>query len=163
MQRTVLSFLVNTCLLFSGFVVAFSDMLMQVQYHIGNHKGINDNNIVLGTTYSEWSLIHKISASVLFFFIICHVVLHKKWYKIVITKRLMVKNKEVISLTIIVVLAATLGYIPWLIDIAGGDIPMRKVFVEIHDKIALALIIYLVLHIVKRLKWFIITFEKLRN
>ena len=163
MKSTSLSLKINLGLFFSGLVMAFSGLVIQICYHIGNHEGIDNYDTVLGINYSGWSLVHKISIIVFSIFMIYHVVLHWKWYKTVIKKRLISKNKQVITLSIIFILVAISGYIPWLIKLIGGETPMRKVFIEIHDKIALILTVFLLLHILKRMKWFIMTFNKLRN
>lgn len=38
----------------------------------------------------------------------------------------------------------------------------RKTFIEIHDKLAIILTIYLILHIIRRMKWFFTTFDKIK-
>lgn len=159
MRKTVLKFLVNTGLLLWGSVMAFSGLLLQIQYHIGNHGDINHSDTILGIDYLGWSLVHKISASVFFIFMISHIILHRKWYKAVLKKKLFAKNRQVLTLSAVFVLVAISGYIPWLIMFINGATPIRKTFIEIHDKIALILVVYLALHISKRLKWFINAFK----
>jgi hypothetical protein len=163
MKRQALSFAINLGLLFLGFIMAFSGLLIQIKYHMGHHGGIDINNSVLGISYYDWSDIHKISIIFISIFMIFHFVLHWKWYKTIIKKNLITKNIQVITLTIVFILVAITGYIPWLIKLMGGEEITRKTFIEIHDKLALILFMYLILHIIKRLKWFITTFDKLKN
>lgn len=162
MKSSSFSLKINLGLLFFGFIMAFSGLLIQICYHIGNQEGIHNYDTVIGINYSGWSLVHKISIIIFSIFMIYHVVLHWKWFKTVVKKRLISKNKQVITLSIIFILVAISGYIPWLIKLIGGETPMRKAFIEIHDKITLILTVFLLLHISKRMKWFITTFNKLK-
>ncbi|HUX55138.1 MAG TPA: DUF4405 domain-containing protein [Williamwhitmania sp.] len=163
MKRHAYSFAVNLGLLFSSLIMVFSGLLIQVKYHMGNHGDIAINDHALGISYSGWSSIHKVSIIILSLFMVFHIVLHWKWYSMVIRKKLIAKNIQLITLTILFTLVAITGYIPWLIRIMDGDEVTRKTFIEIHDKLALILVIYLVLHIIKRFKWLITTFYKLMN
>jgi len=160
MKNDIKSFIINLGLLFLGFLTVFSGLLIQFQYHIGNHSR---ENYSLGLDYSSWSDIHKISIIILSIFVIFHISLHWKWYKTVIGKGLLNKNKQVITLTIIFVVVAITGLVPWIIDLMEGNELSRKGFIEFHDKIAIILSIYFILHVVKRLKWFIATFEKIKK
>lgn len=162
MKNSIFKFINNLVLLFSGSVIAFSGLLIQFNYHIGNHGEININQTVLGINYFGWSDIHKISIIFFSIFMIVHIIQHWKWYKTIIRKSLIAKNIQVITLSVVFILAATTGYIPWLVNLTGGDDSTRKAFIEIHDKIVLILLVYLILHVIKRLKWFITTFDKMK-
>lgn len=154
---------INLGLLLSGLLTICSGLLIQIQYHMGNHGNKLLNNYVLGLNYSTWSYIHKFSIIIFSILVAFHISFHWKWYKIVIAKRLLNKNKQVILLTIIFVLVAITGFIPWIIDLLEGSKMTHKAFIEIHDKIAVILSIYFILHMIKRLKWFLTTFEKLNK
>lgn len=130
---------------------------------MGNHGNIPINEFVMGMNYQGWSVIHKISIVALSLLMICHVYLHWKWYKGVITKKLISKNQQVLILSFLFVVVAITGLTPWFIDLLNGDEMQRKIFIEIHDKVTLILAIYLILHIIKRLRWFLIVFEKMKN
>lgn len=160
MKKYIKSFIVNLGLLFSGFSTVFSGLLIQFQYHIGNH-GIDKYSFGLG--YSSWSVIHKISIVILSVLSVFHISLHWKWYKTVIEKGLLNKNKQLITLTIIFVIVAITGFVPWIIDLVEGNELFRKGFIELHDKIAIILSIYFILHIAKRFKWFLTTFERIKK
>lgn len=154
------NFIVNLGLLIFGFLTVFSGLLIQIQYHLGNH-GTND--YAIGINYSGWSDIHKISIVSLSILMIFHIIRHWKWFKTVIKKRLISKNKQAITLTLLFVLVAITGFFPWFIYLTKGDEMIRITFIEIHDKLAIILSIYFVLHVIKRLKWFFTAFEKLTN
>lgn len=160
MGKNINQFIINLGLLILGIATVFSGMLIQVKYHMGNHGNIAINDFVIGINYQGWSAIHKISIVALSLLMICHVYLHWKWYKVVITKKLISKNQQVLILSLLFVVVAITGLTPWFIDLLNGDEMQRKVFIEIHDKLALILAIYLILHIIKRLRWFLLPLRK---
>jgi len=163
MKKIYSSLIINLGLLSSGLFAIFSGLLIQVQYHIGHHVSDSANKYSLGLNYASWSGLHKFVITFLLVFVVLHIYLHWKWYKAVIAKRLVNKNRQVILLTIIFVLAALTGILPWIIHLAEGNKMLRKAFIEIHDKIAIILAVFFILHIMKRLKWFLITFKKIRE
>jgi len=169
------SFLVNSSLLVSGLVMVFSGLALQLGFHIGNSgrhpvddpislqtveyvhdRTIDSGKFVFGFNYSDWTLVHKIAIVLFSLFMAYHIYIHWKWYKVVFSKGLLVKNAQVITLSIIFILVAITGFVPWVIDWLGSASILRLLFIEIHDKLALVLIIYLILHVVKRAKWFFI-------
>lgn len=163
MGKYISRFIINLGLIVFGIATAFSGMLIQIKYHMGNHGNIVLNESVLGINYQSWSAIHKVSIVVLSLLMIYHVYHHWKWYKGVISKKLITKNQQVLTLTLLFASVAITGLTPWFIDLLKGDEVLRKVFIEIHDKLAIILSIYLILHIIKRLKWFFTTFDKMTN
>lgn len=163
MEKYLKTFAVNLGLLLSGLLTVFSGLLIQVNYHMGNRGNISSSDLTLGINYYGWSDIHKIAIVALSALMVFHVARHWKWYKIVVTKKLVSKNKQVITLTILFVLVAITGFVPWFIDLWNGNEMQRKAFIEIHDKLALFLSVYFALHIIKRIKWFFVAFEKLTN
>lgn len=173
-KQTFNNFRVNILLLVSGLVMVFSGLSLQLGYHRGGpggqqivvHKalhhsmryeqarGIDTRKIVHGFTYSSWSAIHKFAMVLFSLFMIYHIYAHWKWYKGVVAKHLIGKNIQVIFLSALFLLVAVTGFVPWIIDLSGNSIILRIFFIEIHDKIALLLIVFLIIHIVRRLKWF---------
>lgn len=142
----------NPAILVSGMATVFSGLLIQVKYHMGNHGNLTINDHVFGINYKSWSDIHKISVVVLSALMIYHIYRHRKWYKVVILKKRIMKNSQVIILSVIFMLVAITGYIPWLINLLEDDVITRKVFIEIHDKLAIILSLYLILHVIRRRK-----------
>lgn len=163
MEKHTYRLATNIGLLFAGFLTVFSGILIQVKYHMGHHGNHEIENFLLGMNYNNWRVIHKITIVILSFLMIIHTYLHLKWYKGIINKRLFSKNSQVIILTLVFFFVSLTGYIPWIIDMNNGDLVLRKMFIEIHDKLALILTIYLILHLVKRMKWYFITIQKFRN
>jgi NAD-dependent dihydropyrimidine dehydrogenase PreA subunit len=182
-KRTFNNFIINNLLLIFGLAIIFSGLALQLGFHMGSHGGhqsgshemqfesmqyeqlreIDTSKIVCGLNYSDWSTTHKYVIIIFSFLMIYHTYVHWKWYKGVITKHLIHKNKQVIIFSILFLLVAVTGLIPWFIDILGSTSILRMLFIEIHDKITFVLIVYFVLHFIKRAKWFSKTYVKLRN
>ncbi len=158
-QRNSKKLTINLGLIASGLLTIFSGLLIQIQFHIGK----NLNSSVLSFNYSKWVSVHKISIILLSVLMIYHISLHWKWYKTIVTKKLLKKNVQVMTLTFIFLLTAITGFIPWIIYLLKGSEIIRKAFIETHDKLAIILSIYFILHIIKRLKWFTKAFERMRN
>jgi 2-oxoglutarate ferredoxin oxidoreductase subunit delta len=134
--------------------MVFSGLLIQMCYHMGHQGRIDSSKITLGFNYSTWSDVHKISIAVVSILMILHFHLHWSWYKTVLQKKRIVKNVQVITLTLIFLVVAITGMIPWTIHLTGGSEGVRKNVIEIHDKLAIVLFIYLLLHVQKRFRWF---------
>jgi hypothetical protein len=148
-------FIVNVASLISGLLASVSGLVILINYHMGHEGVIISTDMFWRLDYFDWALLHKISVVVFTLFIMYHVVLHWKWYKTIIRKKLVRKNLQVVILSILFLLAAITGFIPWFIQMAEGGEHLRKVFMEIHDKLGLILFIYLILHLIKRAKWFV--------
>jgi len=182
-KRIINKFMTNCMLLFSGIIMVLSGLLLQIGFHIGNtndlhrHKNniqsnsavyeqsreIDPMKIVCGLNYPEWSAIHKISIVCFSLLTAFHIYAHSKWYKSIFTKHLIRKNISVFILSVLFVLVAITGVIPWIIDSAYGTSDLRIMFIELHDKIALFFIIYLILHVLRKSKWFFTTYRNLKN
>lgn len=163
MDKSVFRFIINIGLAIFGIATIFSGLLIQIKYHLGNNGNIAIYSIALGISYKSWSVFHKISIITLSLLAIYHVYLHWKWYKIVFAKKLFTKNQQVLIFSLLFVLVAITGLIPWFIDLLKGNEINRKLFIEIHDKLAIILSVYIILHITKRLKWYYYTFAKIKR
>lgn len=156
-------FIINIGLLLTGFIAVYSGFLIQFSYHMGHHGEIDINRIVLNINYSGWTNIHKIAITLLSVLMVFHTVQHWKWYKTIVKKNLVTKNIQVFILSTVFILVAITGFIPWTIDLTGNDQITRKIFLEIHDKLTIILFIFLILHVMKRLKWFTATLRRSKN
>lgn len=157
------AFIVNLGLLFSGIAMSFSGFLIQFSFHMGHNSVSESVNSVSGIGYDGWAAIHKASIITFSALMLFHFFLHWEWYKTIITRKLAHKNRLQINLLIVFMLTAITGYIPWIISITGGSDFARKSFIELHDKITLLLFVLLIIHLAKRLKWYITAFDKLKN
>ncbi|MDD4644491.1 MAG: DUF4405 domain-containing protein [Bacteroidales bacterium] len=146
--------IVNNLLLVSGIIMTISGLVQQVGFHMDNHGDqLQADQLVWGLEHTEWSVIHKVTIVIFSVLMICHFLTHWKWYKGVISKNLIRKNRQVFILSVLFALVAITGLIPWFIDLSGGTGSLRMILIEIHDKLALFLAIFLILHLVKRIKF----------
>jgi ferredoxin len=176
------NFLINNLLLFCGLLMIFSGMTLQIGFHMDGPERqqivakemqtqsisyelrvIDTSKIVCGFNYSAWSAIHKFVVVFFSLLMIYHTYVHWKWYKGVITKHLIGKNKQITILSALFLLVAVTGFIPWFIDLSGSTSIIRMFFIEIHDKLTLILIIFLILHVVRKAKWFASKYKKLKG
>jgi hypothetical protein len=155
--------ILNFSLLGTGLVMILSGLVIQFKFHIGHHGLPIAGDLAFGLSYSAWAVVHKVSILIVTVLVLIHFVQHVKWYKAIIAKGLLSKNKQTIFLSVMFLIVAVTGYIPWLVHLADGSEMLRKVIIEIHDKLALILSIYLVLHIAQRLKWYISALGKLKS
>lgn len=163
MKKQLSKLSINLGLLICGFLGVVSGLVLQVTFHIGNHGGEAMNGHVRAIGYKGWSDIHKVSILLMSILMIIHIYLHWKWYKTIINKRLFRKNKQVLTLSVIFAAAAISGFIAWIIDFMNASQSIRNTFIEIHDKVALVLVVYLILHVIKRLRWYVSTLNKIKD
>ncbi|HAN19112.1 MAG: hypothetical protein A2X13_02540 [Bacteroidetes bacterium GWC2_33_15] len=182
-DKTFYSFITNNLLLLFGLIMIVSGLVLQLGFHVGSPgeqhesrsgiqsqtvyyeqaRGLDTPDTIGGINYSNWSTLHKFAIVFFSLFMIYHLYIHWKWYKGVISKRLINKNIQVMTLSILFLLVALTGLIPWFIDLSGSVSVLRLIFIEIHDKLALVLVIYLILHVLKRSKWFVTACSKLKR
>ena len=158
----ILNLSINLGLLVFALVMVFSGLYTQINFHMRHHGG-NAGGSAFCLNYYGWSSIHKISAVIVTALMLVHFVTHWKCYKTIIKKKLFAKNRQVIILTLIFIIVAITGYIPWLIKATGRIGITGKIILEIHDKLALVLLIYLILHVVKRFNWYKKAYKQCRN
>jgi len=154
---------INILLFISGVTTAFSGLTIMLHYHMGHPGAISTTSTCLGLEYYDWSVIHKVSTIVLSLLMTYHILLHWKWYKNLFLKNLIVKNKQVVLLSVIFITAFLTGFIPWILQLGEGTDFTRRSILEIHDKIGIVLIVLLVLHVRKRFKWFTSTYTRLKE
>jgi len=157
-----LLFGINSILLLSGITTTFSGLTIMLHYHMGHHGAISTTDTFWGLHYFDWSGIHKTSSIVLTLLMAYHILLHWKWYKNVLFKKLFSKNRQVLLLSIIFIVAFLTGFSPWILQLRVGTNSIRTSLLEIHDKIGIVLIVFLVLHVSKRFKWFKNNFIRLK-
>ena len=160
MNKSIFNLINNIVLLISGIIAAISGLTMQLGFHMHGSHG-NEINTLMGFTFNEWSVIHKVSFVIMSLTIVYHIFIHWKWYKGVLKKHLINKNKVSIYITVVFVLVAITGLAPWFLTLFGGLEHVRKGFIEIHDKLTFGLIALMLLHIVKKFKWYYTSFLKL--
>jgi hypothetical protein len=154
MRRRPVRLLTNFGLLLATAAVVLSGLVIQFGYHMGHHGSIDQAHRVFGMGYMGWSLSHKITIVVLTVLVIVHTIGHWAWYRVVVRKSLYGKNKMATTLTVLFVLAAVTGYLPWIIDWTVQSQTARKGFIEVHDKITWLLSVCFIAHAIRRRRWF---------
>lgn len=141
----------NSILLLTGTIASLSGIAIQIGYHVGSPDSITKaSRTILGFGYADWSVIHKLAIVIFALSGIYHIYVRRKWYKAVLKKPLLRKqNRQVLLLSVFFILSAITGLIPWVIDSFGSTQTVRIIFIEIHDKISLILVIFMVLHIIR--------------
>lgn len=156
--RPYKSMIINLFLLVIGIAIVLSGFILQSQYHMGHHGEIITTDKVWSFDYFQWSFFHKISAILFSILVIIHLLLHDKWVKTVITKKLFRRNRQILILLLLFIVTTITGFIAWFYSLLN-DIMCRKICIEIHDKITLFLFLFLLLHILKRKNWFLNRFK----
>ena len=129
----------NYSMFISGLITVISGIMLQIGYHIGNPSlSIKQTKQLWHLHYNSWQNIHIIAA--LLFLILCgvHIFIHKKIYKIIFQRGLYKRNWQVIILSFLFIISVLTALSPWNM-------------IEIHDKVSILLIVFLVLHLAKRL------------
>lgn len=139
----------NLSLAIVSVLMISSGVVIQLYYHVGRLSSAVD---VWSVRYDQWSVIHKWSALVFLLLIIQHIVIHLKWYKVILQKRLFRKNRNVLILTFLTLFVSITGFIPWAIHFFQGDDSIRHLLIEIHDKTAILFMVFIVQHFLKRMK-----------
>jgi hypothetical protein len=173
-------FVINNLLIITALIMTLSGMVLQIKYHMMSSEQHHQNqelNAAISDTYVHlrnfdttqkfwnvnyygWSLLHKISIKSFSIVMIFHFYFHLEWYKGVIRKNMQKKNIQVMILTLLFFLVAITGFIPWIIELTLKNSQLILTFIEIHDKLTLLFIILLLLHFLKRMKWYQITYNK---
>lgn len=171
-------FWINNGSLVSGALTVISGLVLQLGFHFGHGRQMHEpgreaNNEqmrgfasapdVWGFSYSEWSVFHKYAIVLFALIMIIHIYLHMNWYKAIFSGKAWSKNRQTIILSVLFILTAFSGLIPWLVDLLAGSGNTRLGLIEIHDKLALLLVVFLFLHVAKRQKWYSSTFSKLKG
>lgn len=180
-NKYVVKFVVNNLLLLTGIITIISGLVIQLGFHLGSADKQHGPEIhsqtagigqlretdpagtVWGIDYSAWSAIHKVAIVLLSLLMVYHFIIHWNWYKAVFSRHLISKNRQGIILSFLFLAVASTGLIPWFIELTGGQGNTRVFLIGIHDKLALFLTVYLILHVTRRAKWFSGTFKKLHE
>lgn len=145
---------INLLLIITGTITSLSGIAIQIGFHIKSHDNTDRAyRTVLGLGYVDWCTIHKIVIVIFTLLCIYHVYVHRKWYKVVLAKRLLRrKNRQTLIFSVVFLMSVVTGVISWIIGSFGVFQSLRIQFIEIHDKISLFLVIFILLHVVRRAK-----------
>ena len=136
---------VNMLLLLVGTVMSVSGLYIQLVYHVG--KKAADTAL-----FENLATLHTWAGLIFVPVVMLHLLLHEKWYRAVIKKRLFRKNRVTWLLTLFLLFSVLFGIIPWLISPYNPALHFRFMCIEIHDKTAVVLLLFMIGHALKRKK-----------
>jgi len=137
--------LINIILLLSTIGLVVAGFVLQVNYHIGHHGGIEIADTVWGMDYSSWSTIHKITAILFTFATALHIYHNRKLFK----------NRQKVIFLLILIFTSLTGFLAWYYSYNESSDMTRKILIEIHDKLTLFLSLFMVIHIWNKRRRFI--------
>jgi hypothetical protein len=159
-KRSKMNFLVDCLLIVFGILMIFSGLLLQARYH---GRTMDPLVVTQIPDYIHWTQIHKLSIVIVSILVCFHIPFHIKWYRSVIKKGLIHKNKLTISLTIVFSLSAMTGFWAWLIPVfykGASGLIAEKHIIEIHDKLSIILAVLIIVHVSKKVKWLVMNGKK---
>lgn len=167
-------FIINNLLLLMAIATIVTGVTIQTAFHMGSHqpshhgrtetmtsnlsyetqRGFDSMKEVWGISYHGWSLLHKVSIVALSLLMVLHFYYHWDWYRNLFRQRKASRTIQPLILTILFLIVALTGIIPWIIDSTGGSASLRFMLIEIHDKVTLLLILFLLFHMLQKIQWF---------
>lgn len=149
-NKSDINFYTELFTFFPFIFLAFSGLLIQINYHVGD---LLDEATVLGVNRNGWLYLHKIASLISLLGITIHVFLHTGWIKMLFkrkTLRSANKNTKITVWLLIAFITTSLtGIISWLILPAHA----RLGAIEIHDKIGIILTVLFIIHLVNHWRW----------
>lgn len=151
-RKRHITFLVNIILPVSGTAMAISGFIIQCQYHLlGNHG----ESVFLALNRAQWNDIHVLTSVFFLLVTIYHIYAHRKWYANIFKHSSNLYRRPLIILAVLTFMTVISGLIPLFILYSGNNSAIRFSIIEIHDKIAVLFFIALLLHTIKRIRWYI--------
>lgn len=147
----------NILFLFLTLFVIFSGVYIQLRFHINI---LPDEPIL---SHETWNILHIISSLLFTGLAVYHLFKHKRWYKAVLSKRLLRQNRATLMLTFMLILSAISALLALIARINITTALYRNHMIEIHDKISILFLILLTVHLIRKRKNFRIKaiFDKL--
>ncbi len=139
----------NLCNLVFFLIVTFTGSVIQIRYHI---HGLPEAYPVMGFDKTGWVLLHKASAMVFFAGLVAHCLVN--WGFVATGTRRVLGGKlgpfswHSYWLFLISVPACLTAMVSWVLF--GGEERVRYALVETHDKLGWLLVIFGLIHIIKR-------------
>lgn len=157
-DTTRANFYINLAALVPFMATIATGMVLQLQYHMHH---LPDTALMLGLDRYGWLTLHKVSAVISLACTLHHCAHHRSFIVTVTKKRLFRKkiSSAVVSyyLLLVFVPTALTAIVSWIF--LGGH--ARFILVEVHDKLALLLIVIFAVHMVSRAGWMVRTYRAL--
>jgi hypothetical protein len=138
--------LLNLGLLLFGLASAASGLTLQIKYHMHHQARV----AAAGWDYPSWSLLHKVTSAGLLALVAIHLWVNWKWLRGTWSKGLLQKHRQLVTMSLVFLTAALMGMGAWALDALGVGPQAERIVVEIHDKVTLFLVVYLMLHVWSR-------------
>ncbi len=155
------NFYLNMLNFFPFLMLAATGIVLQFHYHM---EHLPDGQLVAGLDRATWLLLHRIAAAVSLAGITAHCILHRRFIaattRRILDRRSMANVLSSYYLFILIIPTAITGMAPWIT--LNGNTHARLLFVEIHDKLALVLIAFSLVHIGSRAGWMLKTYQRLK-
>lgn len=160
-RDTKIQFFINLSNCFSLSILIITGLVLQFEYHM-YHKP--ELHFVFGFNKFSWLLLHKISSIISLIGIIVHCIIHWKFIS-TITKKIFTKKQKSeflisYSLFIIFIPTALTAISSWIFYKYSDN--TRLLLMEIHDKIALVLIVLSLIHVILRFGRMVKIYQKLK-
>lgn len=142
-------------------ILISSGILLQLEYHMHHQP---DEHLIAGLNRSGWLLLHRITAALSLVGITAHCILHRKFIaattRRILDRRSMANVHTSYYLLILCIPTVITGMASWIA--LNGNTHARLMLVEIHDKLALLMVAFSLVHIVSRAGWMLKTYQRLR-
>ncbi len=156
------NFCVNLLNIIPFLFLIISGSILQIEFHL---LKLPNDYLIANLNRADWLVLHKISATISFMGVIIHCILH--WNVIIINSSILFVKKTIkrIPLSYYLFLVAIpttfTAMFSWVFIHSKSN--NRTIFIEIHDKIALIVIILSIIHILSRLKWMLNIIKRIRT
>jgi hypothetical protein len=137
----------NAGLLVAGALSMVSGFLVQVRYHMGH--GASAGRIVWGWPYPTWALFHQISSAAMLALATWHLYLNRKPLLAILSRNGAWRRQGPFLFSTFAAAVAT-ALLAWAAAVGFDHHFVERVFVELHDKIVIAMSVLLVLHVWQR-------------
>lgn len=157
-----MNFYVNLLNIIPFLFLIITGSILQIEYHL---LKLPTDYLIANLNKADWLVLHKISAIISLMGVIIHCILH--WNVIKIHSSILFVKKTIKRIPssyylLLVAIPTTLtALFSWVFIHSTSN--NRTMLIEIHDKIALIVIILSTIHIFSRLKWMLNIFKKMRT
>lgn len=161
-HRTRRKFYINLYTFVLYLIAAGTGLLLQLKYHL--HR-LPADCAVMGLNKPGWLVLHQVSAIAALAGIVFHFVQHWKFLSVITGKIIDLKSISPAGLSYWLFIFCIPAYLTamasWLLT--GNKDPGGFLLIEIHDKLALLLIIPSTIHIILRSGWMFRTYRQLKK
>jgi hypothetical protein len=157
--KTAINYWVNVSSLLPFILLIITGLILQANYHF-SHKP--EEYEVFSMNKKYWLLLHKIFALISTPIIFFHLALHFRWIKNLFMNKISSKGNKIVRTTKVLLILYFLTFITSMVSWLFLEDPhAKRMIIELHDKIALIIIIYFTIHIIQHFKWLVKNTQKI--